>query len=176
MASDFPDGWHDALGESIPEEHVAFAAEKARDMGVDGALSDLKRWVRGIGIAVEQDDPSVALEGACERLDYTGACRLLAYLCVGPAGEGGGDAPGASRALSERLRAAADSLDDARDALEYGDPDADAFPAAQRDLAESVVEQADGTIGDVETELRQMAVLAEAHERVPESGGDADGA
>lgn len=175
MTRDPPEGWFEALGEPVPEENVAFAAEQARKMGVTGDLSDLNQWVGGIADAVERDDPEVAVSAARERLDVTGAYRLLAHLCVGPVGDGGGDTPDDTAPLSGRLRAAADSLDDARTDLDYGDRDVDAFPDVQQELAAAIVEKADHTIESVERELRQMATLAEAHEELPDGWGDLDG-
>lgn len=75
--------WFQALGEPVPYERRAKAAEQAREMGLELSGSEEMEYIGPIAEAIEDDRPNEAIARARERLDLSGSYRLLAYLCVG---------------------------------------------------------------------------------------------
>lgn len=53
-------------------------------MGVEIPGEDELEYIGGVVTAIQNDRPDEAIARARERLDLTGAFRLLAYLCVDP--------------------------------------------------------------------------------------------
>lgn len=83
------DQWFEALGEPVPDERRRIAAQKACEMGLapgDDAL--VRQWIDRVAEAIERDCPETAIERARQKLDLTGAFRLLGYLCVEPEDHG----------------------------------------------------------------------------------------
>lgn len=74
--------WFDAFGESVPHERRARAADQAREMGLDLSGEEEMEYIGPIAEAIENDRPNRAIARARERLDVTGAYRLLAHLCL----------------------------------------------------------------------------------------------
>ena len=74
--------WFDALGEPVPHERRARAAEQCREMGLELSGEEEMDYIDPIASAIEDDKPQTAISLARERLDLTGSYRLLAYLCV----------------------------------------------------------------------------------------------
>lgn len=67
---------------------------------------------------------------------------------------------------AEQIRAAADSLDDARTDLRYGDLDIDGAEI------EEIVLRIDGQLSELEDTLRQVAILAEVNEEGEDAESD----
>lgn len=73
-------GWFDALGSDVPTAQRLYAAQEARNMGLD--VEDSSEWVDEVATHIEWDEPKLAIETARDRLDLTGTYRFLAALCV----------------------------------------------------------------------------------------------
>lgn len=74
--------WYDSLGGPVSHEKRARAAEEAREMGLELDGEEMKTYIDKICKAIENDKPEKAIERTREKLDYTGAIRLLGFLCV----------------------------------------------------------------------------------------------
>lgn len=78
--------WFTALGEGVPLQRRTIAADKLNEMGAGLPPEEAAGHIDEVAAAIEADDPGRAIELSREHLDVTGGLRLLAYLCVDPAG------------------------------------------------------------------------------------------
>lgn len=74
--------WFDALGEPVPYNRRARAAEQARKMGLELEGNEEMGFIGPICEAIERDKPNKAISLTREKLDLTGTYRFLAYLCA----------------------------------------------------------------------------------------------
>lgn len=79
--------WFGALGNPVPHENRARAAEKAREMGLSLDGDEESEFVGGVAEAIERDRPNEAIAKTRDKLDLTGTYRFLSYLCVSPDSE-----------------------------------------------------------------------------------------
>lgn len=86
MSDRIPSGF-ESMGEPVPHARKSIAVETLRKMKYGFSTEDEMNMVEKMAEYIENDEPFEAIEAAREKVDETGAYRLLAVLCTAPVNE-----------------------------------------------------------------------------------------